>query len=119
MSVSVWRDRSLLLKPSIMAILFFHVMCQWGTALQAGRIESALPQPWVFVLLSHGFPMIGLAVSLLIGRRSARVIWERIIDNKPVDLSGKSKALMLLAVFFVALYGPLSVSCSIPQHRAV
>jgi len=28
--VSIWRDRSLLIKPSIMAILFFHVMCQWA-----------------------------------------------------------------------------------------
>lgn len=36
-------DRSLLLKPNIMVILFFHVMCQRGTAIQASQIESFLP----------------------------------------------------------------------------
>jgi hypothetical protein len=100
--VMIWMDRSLLLKPSIMAILFFHIMCQWGTALEAGRIEQFLPRPWVFVLLSHGFPVIGLAVSLLIWRLSVRAIWGQVIDQKPEDLSRKNKALMLLALFFVA-----------------
>ncbi len=100
--VSVWRERSLLLRPSIMAILFFHVMCQWGTALEAGRIEQFLPRPWVFVLLSHGFPIIGLAVSLFIWRRPVRAIWGQLIDRKPEDLSGKNKALVLLALFFAA-----------------
>lgn len=99
--VSIWRDRSLLIKPSIMVILFFHVMCQWGTAIQAGRIELFLPKPWIFVLLSQGFPVIGLAVSLLTCRRSARAIWERIIDHKPADLSRKNKAMILLAIFFI------------------
>ena len=99
--LTIWRVRSLLLKPSIMAILFFHVMCQWGAAIQAGRIELFLPRPWIFVLLSHGFPMIGLAFSLLIGRKSARETWQRIIDPKPANLSGKRRALALLAVFFV------------------
>lgn len=94
-------DRSLLIKPSIMAILFFHVMCQWGTAIQASHIELFLAKPWIFVILSHGFPIIGLAVSLLIWRRSARAIWGRIIDHKPADLSRKNKALLLLAIFFI------------------
>jgi hypothetical protein len=94
-------DRSLLVKPSIMVILFFHVLCQWGTALQAGRIETFLAKPWIFVLLSQGFPIIGLAVSLLTWRRSARVLWERIIDHKTADLSRKNKALILLAIFFI------------------
>jgi len=94
-------DRSLLVKPSIMVILFFHVLCQWGTAIQAGRIELFLPKPWIFVLLSQGFPVIGLAVSLLTCRHSARAIWGRIIDHKSSDLSKKNKALILLAIFFI------------------
>ncbi len=99
--VAIKRDRSLLLKPSIMAILFFHVMCQWGTAVEAGTIESALPQPWVFVLLSHGFPLLGLAVSLLMGRRAARALWTRVTDRRPVELPARNKALALLATCFV------------------
>jgi len=94
-------DRSLLIKPSIMAIIFFHVLCQWGSAIQAGRIELSLAKPWIFVLLSQGFPIIGLAVSLLTWRRSARALWERIINHKRSDLSGKSKAMIVLAIFFI------------------
>ena len=98
---AIRRDRSLLLKPSILAILFFHVLCQWGTALEAWRIESFLPKPWVFVLLSQGFPLIGLAGSLLIWRRGARVIWGRIFQPSPAGLARKNRALALLTVFFV------------------
>jgi hypothetical protein len=94
-------DRSLLVKPSIMVILFFHVLCQWGTALQAGRIESFLAKPWIFALLSQGFPVIGLAVSLFTWRRRSRALWGRIIDRKPADISAKNKALVLLAIFFI------------------
>jgi hypothetical protein len=84
-----------------MVILFFYVLCQWGTAIQAGRIELFLPKPWIFVLLSQGFPIIGLAVSLLTCRRSARALWGRIIDHKPSDVSRKNKALILLAILFI------------------
>jgi hypothetical protein len=98
---TILADRSLLIKPSIMVILFFHLLCQWGTALQAGRIEFFLPKPWIFVLLSHGFPIIGLALSLFTWRGSARAVWERIINYDRPDLSRKNKALMLLAIFFI------------------
>ena len=89
---AIWGDRSLLLKPSIMAVLFFHVMCQWGTAIHAALIESFLPRPWVFVLLSHGFPLIGLAVALLTWRRSARALWARVKSDEPCAVSRKNKA---------------------------
>jgi len=98
---AIARDRSLLVKPSIMAIIFFHIMCQWGAALHAGRVEYLLPQPWIFVLLSHGFPIIGLAVSLLSGRGGARETWQRITSQEATDLSGKRRALSFLALFFV------------------
>jgi len=98
--VSIWRDRSLLLKPSIMAILFFHVMCQWGTTIQAGRIELFLPKPWIFVLLSQGFPLIGLIVSLFTARGSARLLWLRVTKDNPNDPSKKTWAWAILAVCF-------------------
>ncbi len=98
---AIARDRSLLVKPSIMAVLFFHMMCQWGAALHAGRVEFLLPQPWIFVLLSHGFPIIGLAVSLLSGRGGARETWRRITSQEATGLAGKRRALALLALFFV------------------
>jgi hypothetical protein len=105
--LAIWRDRSLLIKPSIMAILFFHVMCQWGSALGSGRIESTLPQPWVFFLLSQGFPLIGLIVSLLLVRESARQLWERMTVNRPGDPTRRIWIWAILAVClagFVAVY---------------
>gem|GEM_PF-1595456 len=104
---AIWRDRSLLLKPSIMVVLFFHVMCQWGSAIDAGRIESALPQPWIFVLLSQGFPLIGLIVSLFTARGTARHLWGRITADNPVDPARKTWAWAILAVCFagfIAIY---------------
>ena len=106
---AIWGDRSLLLKPSIMAVLFFHVMCQWGTAIHAALIESFLPRPWVFVLLSHGFPLIGLAVALLTWRRSARALWARVKSDEPCAVSRKNKAMLLLGgIFFLFLLVYLS-----------
>jgi len=105
--LAIWRDRSLLIKPSIMAILFFHLMCQWGSVLWSGRIESILPQPWVFVLLSHGFPLIGLIVSLFIVRKSARQLWGRMTVNSPSDPTRRMWAWAILAVClagFVIVY---------------
>ncbi len=105
--VNVFKDRSLLVKPSMMTILFFHIMCQWGTALEAARVQSVLPNPWIFVLLSHGFPLLGLLVSLLLGRRAARRVWTRIGGQDGDDVVAKLWPALFLSLgllVFLFLY---------------
>ena len=65
---AVWRNRFLLIKPSMMIVLLFHLTVQWIATVQSAQIETYLPDPWAFALLVHGFPLIGFGVSALVGR---------------------------------------------------
>lgn len=104
LTCAIWADRSLIIKPSIMAIIFFHVMCQWGTAIESARIESYLSSPWIFILLSHGFPLIGLLVSMATWRRSARFVWKRVVSYKlSMSFPQKNSLILLSFVFLVFL----------------
>jgi len=100
--INLLKDRSLLVKPSVMTLLFFHIMCQWGAALEAARVEAVLPMPWVFVLLSHGFPLLGLLMSLLIGRRAARRVWARVVNKNEGDETGQMWSALILALSLLA-----------------
>lgn len=69
------KDPALLAKPSIPLLGAFHVFLQWPATIQAGWIESYLPQPWHAILVVHGFVLGALALSLRFHRQSARAIW--------------------------------------------
>lgn len=77
---SILKHRYLLVKPSIATIFFFTVTIQFAATVSAARIESYLPEPLHFLLLAHGFPLIGLFGSLLFQRDTASFLFKR-IDN--------------------------------------
>jgi len=106
---ALWRWRFLLVKPSIIVIIFFHLQIQWAATIDSADIEAYLPDPWTFALLAQGFPLIGLTISLLIGRRSAKIVWQRILypDPEVAPWKMQRRAILILAgsiVFFVVLY---------------
>lgn len=104
--VILWQ-RFLLIKPSIIMIIFFHLMIQWAAAINSPEIEDYLPNPWVFALLSQGFPFIGLLGSIWIGRRSAYITWKRLCQPQPVLSWARRKALFILGsyvIIFVFIY---------------
>jgi len=105
----VWRQRFLLVKPSMIVITFFHLMVQWAATVNSPYIETYLPNPWVFALLSQGFPLIGLLVSLWTWRRSAFVIWRRLHQPRPVSMRVRRKAIAFLAAYLV-LFVPFYLS---------
>jgi hypothetical protein len=107
--LSIWLDRSLLVKPSIIFLAFFHIMIQWAAAIDSPRIETYLPDPWVFVLLSQGFPLLGLSVSLWTWRGSARLIWSRLRSDPGVAPRQRWRAINLLGLYFV-LFVPFYLS---------
>lgn len=99
----VWRQRFLLLKPSLIVIASYHLMIQWSTTLNAAKLLSFLPDPWTFALLAHGFPLAGLLVSVGFGRRRARAVWRRLQQPQAVPPSARRKAITLLAGSELAL----------------
>jgi hypothetical protein len=70
--------RYLVLKPSIVVLCTYHLTIQWAAAVQAPAIERWLPAPWDFLLLAHGFPLVGLLVSIFLASRSAAELWSRV-----------------------------------------
>jgi hypothetical protein len=103
----LWRQRFLIVKPSLIVILFFHLMVQWATTVDSPRIEPYLPNPWAFALLAQGFPLIGVLISVWTWRHSASVIWGRLRQSKPTSARMLRNAIVLLACYlavFVPLY---------------
>lgn len=96
LGISIWRDRSLLIRPSIFVLLFFHLMIQWAATIDAERIYAFLPDPWAFALLTQAFPLVGLVVALTMGRGGQHAIWQRIV--KPRRTSALYRRRVLLAL---------------------
>lgn len=101
LALIIWRQRFLLVKPSIIVIIFFHLMIQWAATVTAPDIEHYLPNPWHFMLLTQGFPLIGLAVSIWIGRRNAAIIWQRVRNPQTVLPRIRRKAILFLSMYIV------------------
>jgi hypothetical protein len=78
LSWTALRDRALLVKPSVLVVVFFHVMIQWAATIEAGVIYDSLPSPYTFVLLAHGFPIATLVGSFCFLRRDARDVLRRL-----------------------------------------
>lgn len=103
----IWRRRFLLVKPSMIVIIFFHLCIQWAATIESPFIEGYLPDPWVFALLAQGFPVIGLLISAWTGRRSARIIWQRVLHPETVSSKVRHRVILFLAgliAFFVVFY---------------
>lgn len=113
---AVLRYRFLLIKPSILVVIFFHLFIQWGATVYSTEIQSSLPDPWPFVFLAHGFPLIGFVVSFFIGRKSARVVWLRLRNPQHIDLRIQRRAIWILTFGVVVIsaiylhYVPLSAT---------
>jgi len=102
---ALWRERHLLLKPSIVVLLVFHVRIQWAAAIQSSTIEAYLPAPWDFALLAQGFPVLGLLLALGTWREESRAVWRR-VTSPPVVASGRRLTMMLvLSVGILSVVG--------------
>lgn len=101
LAMSLWQDRSVVIKPSIVVIGFYNLTIQWAGTFDAIRIYHFLPKPWMFALLTQVFPLIGLCVSLFIFRKNARLAWGRIISPSPVHPRQSNLAIRILALYFL------------------
>jgi hypothetical protein len=94
--ILVGRWRYLAVKPSIVVIVGFHLMIQWAATVHAADVEAYLPRPWAFVLLAQGFPLMGLAGTLVFGRRAAQQVWGRVARADRIPRGRRSRAIALL-----------------------
>jgi len=96
--------RYLFVKPSIVLLVWTHILFQWPSAIFAAYYEMVLPDPYTFLLLIHGFVFLGLLLSEVTGRQQAEDVFARITSNSPVNIS---KPLIVLAIYcsaVVAIY---------------
>jgi len=74
------RCRWLLIKPSMVFALFFHVQIQWPSAFYWSRIVQNLTNPFAYFVLSQVFPLLLIMGSLFIGRGLSGEIFTRVIE---------------------------------------
>ena len=92
--------RFLLVKPSILIIIFFHLMIQWAGTFSSEYIWFYLPNPWMFAFLIHAFPLFGAGVSFLTWRKNTKKVFKRILDHN-LYLKPRNKAIILLFILVV------------------
>lgn len=102
-----WRYRFLILKPSVLVLIFFHFQIQWAATLQAATIELYLPRPYPFFFMVQVFPLVGLFFSFFFLHRQMRGIYKKLVNTSLWSLTLKTRNLWLLlggVVVIVFLY---------------
>src|SRR5918993_4369751 len=74
----VTHQRFVLVKPSVVLAIAFHVLIQFGATLEADFIETFLPRPWTFALLVHVFPLAVIGPAARWGGDTAGEVYDRL-----------------------------------------
>lgn len=101
------RDKSIILKPSYLFVVFFILQVQLGSTLGAERTENEfLVDPWTYFMLVQIFPLTVLLFSSLFLRRTARINYQRITQfgNHLSNINLKSILLSGTVLFFLLWY---------------
>lgn len=101
--IVIFRYRFLLIKPSVIIVVFFHLRIQWAATLQAFRIENYLPQPYSFFLLVQIFPLLGLIGSFFIFHKKAQTIYFRISSKSTSSLLIENGIVYILVAVFLVI----------------
>jgi hypothetical protein len=99
---AVMRQRSVLVRPSIVFLIFFNLRVQWGAALEAGYAATALDRPYEFFLVIYGVPTAALLLALSYRLRAADTVYER-INRIPDSLSYSQRATWFLLLGAVTI----------------
>jgi hypothetical protein len=99
----IWRYRFLIIKPSIIVIVFFHIQIQWAATFQADYIGQFLPRPYTFLLLAQVFPLLGLIISFFTMHKKTIKVYSKITRDTIWTLDIKSRALIFLFVLIVVI----------------
>jgi len=110
LSAAVWlamlfrKKRYLFVKPSIILLAWTHILFQWPAAIFASYYEVTLPDPYTFLLLVHGFVLIGLLISEGTGETEAQEAFARITNGAIGDGFRAAAVLVGYCTVVVAVY---------------
>ncbi len=111
----LYKEKYLGIKPSFLFVAFFNFQIQWGSAVNASRIEQQLQNPWHYFYLTHLFPCVVLLLSCCCFNRSASLIYNRLkLATKRDRLKSLNMLILLLVIqsIFILLWYLNSVSWS-------
>jgi hypothetical protein len=96
--------RYLFIKPSVTLLVWTHFLFQWPAAIFGAYYERALPDPYSFLLLLHGFVLIGLLVSQYVGLGIARDVFGRLSGGTVRDSVRPTLLLLAYCALVVGIY---------------
>lgn len=102
LAIGILKHRFLLIKPSVIVVVFFIITIQMAATLNASWIELYLPEPYQFLLLIHGFPLLGLLGGFILYRRTASTIFNKIVQSDFIP--SKKVVVMLWAITFFIIF---------------
>ncbi len=104
--LSIFTDKSVLIKPSFVASAFFFIQVQVGAAIVAERAFDMLQDPWEFFYLIHGYSILALSMSLIFFRRGYRNSFNRLVNGQILkrEINFRANYLIIPAVLIVAWY---------------
>ena len=102
----IYWERFQLVKPSIMMLVFYVVQIQFPSTYMAARIETSIPNPWMYLTLAHLFPLAALLFGTFWLRGSAAVVFRRAVStcSKRHNTNGTILLLSLLSAAVVVYY---------------
>lgn len=102
----VYWERWQLVKPSFIFLVFYVVQIQAPSAVRATEIEELIPNPWLYLLLAHIFPLVVLIIGTLWFRHTANVIFKRAIrtSSSPTNSNYTIFLLSLISGAIILFY---------------
>ena len=91
----IHREQFHLVKPSVIMLVLYVFQIQFPSTYKAARIEASMPDPWVYLLLAHLFPLVALAFGALWLRRSAAAVLRRAVATRWTRHSANGTILLL------------------------
>jgi len=77
---AIVRNRSVLVRPSVIFLIFFNVRYQWDAALRASEIENVLRVPFDFYLAVFCVPLAAVLLVVVRPSRTAKIVYQRLIS---------------------------------------
>jgi hypothetical protein len=101
----ILKRRYLLIKPSVLIVLFFHLRIQWAATVEFDRIVSYLPNPLDFFILVHAFPFIGILVSMFFLEKGFKSLWNRVTDASANIYHLDNRLVFILVALILIIVG--------------
>lgn len=97
------KQKSLLVKPTMIVLAFFNVKIQWAAAINSDVVQADLVYPWEFLLLAQVFPFVSLVLSLGTFRNSSAWVFRRITSVTDRDFATLPKRPLRLMMLMIGI----------------